>query len=132
MSIHPASKSVGSIEGVVTDAKTGEMLVGVTVIVTSAALVNARTAVTDETGRYQITELPPGDYLVTLYYADITVERSGVPVVADKTTPVFLKLNNESVGGSVLRIYDTKPTIWFPNHVDSPPPICAYVHNCPK
>ncbi len=108
---HAQSGTSGAIQGTITDAKTGEKLAGVTVIVTSPALSQTQTAITDENGTYQVAQLPPGDYLVTFYYADITVERSGIHVGIDKTTPVFQKLNMAAAGGETIKIQDTAPTI---------------------
>jgi outer membrane receptor protein involved in Fe transport len=105
------SSTHGAIQGVITDGKTGEKLAGVTVIVTSPAISQTQTAITDENGYYQVGQLPPGDYLVTFYYADITVERSGIRVGIDKTTPVYQKLNMAAAGGETIRITDTAPTI---------------------
>ena len=48
-----------------------------------------------------VNDLPPGDYLVTFYYADITVERSGIHVGVGKTTPVFQDLDQTKAGGEV-------------------------------
>ena len=54
-----------TLAGVVRD-NTGAVLPGVTVEATSVALIEkARTAVTDGTGQYRITELPPGTYALT-------------------------------------------------------------------
>jgi outer membrane receptor protein involved in Fe transport len=103
--------SAGAIQGVVTDGKSGDKLAGVTVIVTSPALSQTQTAITDENGYYQVGQLPAGDYLVTFYYADITVERSGIRVGIDKTTPVYQKLNMAAAGGETIKIQDTAPTI---------------------
>jgi outer membrane receptor protein involved in Fe transport len=105
------SGTTGAIQGTVTDGKTGDKLAGVTVIVTSPALSQTQTAITDENGFYQVGQLPPGDYLVTFYYADITVERSGIRVGIDKTTPVYQKLNMAAAGGETIKIQDTAPTI---------------------
>ncbi|NVB79004.1 MAG: TonB-dependent receptor [Kofleriaceae bacterium] len=105
------SGTTGAIQGVVTDGKSGEKLAGVTVIVTSPALSQTQTAITDENGSYQVGQLPPGDYLVTFYYADITVERSGIHVGIEKTTPVYQKLNMAAAGGETIKIQDTAPTI---------------------
>src|SRR6478735_2622671 len=105
------SGTTGAIKGGVVDAKTGEKLAGVTVIVTSPAISQTQTAITDENGTYQVGQLPPGDYLVTFYYADITVERSGIHVGIEKTTPVFQKLNTQAAGGETIKIQDTAPTI---------------------
>jgi hypothetical protein len=105
------SSTTGAIQGVVTDAKTGEKLPGVTVIATSPALAQTQTAITDENGFYKITELPPGDYLVTFYYADITLERSGIYVGADKAVSVAQKLDQEKAGGETIHVKATAPTI---------------------
>jgi outer membrane receptor protein involved in Fe transport len=105
------SQTTGAIQGSVTDSKTGEKLPGVTVIATSASLAQAQTAITDENGVYKISDLPPGDYLVTFYFADITLERAGVPVGIGKVTPVFQKLNQQQAGGEVVKIIDTPPSI---------------------
>ncbi len=105
------SGTSGAIQGVVTDGKTGDKLAGVTVIVTSPAISQTQTAITDENGYYQVGQLPPGDYLVTFYYADITVERSGIRVGIEKTTPVYQKLNMAAAGGETIKIQDTAPTI---------------------
>ena len=110
-SAYAQSNTTGAVQGAVTDSKTGEKLPGVTVIATSPSLAQAQTAITDENGQYKITDLPPGDYLITFYYADITLERGGVNVGVNKTTPVFQKLNQAQAGGEVVKITDTAPTI---------------------
>jgi hypothetical protein len=103
--------TTGAIQGVVSDGATGEKLAGVTVIVTSPALASTQTAITDENGFYKFTGLPPGEYLVTFYYLELTIERSGVFVGVNKTTPVFQKLNAKFSGGETITIQDTAPTI---------------------
>ncbi|NVB80614.1 MAG: DUF3520 domain-containing protein [Kofleriaceae bacterium] len=105
------SPTTGAIQGVVTDRANGDKLAGVTVIVTSPALATTQTAITDENGFYKVTDLPPGQYLVTFYYADLTVERSGVSVGVNKTTPVFQKLDVKAAGGERIEIWATAPTI---------------------
>jgi outer membrane receptor protein involved in Fe transport len=101
----------GAIQGTVTDSSSGEKLVGVTVTVTSTSLGGAQTAITDENGFYKISPLPPGDYLVTFYYLELTVERAGVGVGVNRTTPVYQKLDQSKAGGEVVKITDTAPTI---------------------
>jgi hypothetical protein len=111
VSAHAQSNTSGAIQGTVSDLKTGEKLAGVTVIASSPSLAQAQTAITDEKGQYKITDLPPGDYLVTFYFADITLERSGINVGVNKVTPVFQKLDQAQAGGEVVKITDTAPTI---------------------
>jgi Ca-activated chloride channel family protein len=106
-----ADTTRGNIQGVVKDKETGEPLAGVTVVVTSSAMKGTQTAITDENGLYKITGLPPGVYLVTFYYLEVTIERSNVSVGASKTTPVFVKIDTKKSGGEVIKISDSAPTI---------------------
>jgi Ca-activated chloride channel family protein len=101
----------GAVQGVVMDAQSGEKLAGVTVTVTSPALKDAQSAITDENGFYKIDGLPPGEYKVVFYFLAITVERSGVVVGVNKTTPVYQKLDNSKNRGEVLLILDSGPAI---------------------
>ncbi|HYO76890.1 MAG TPA: TonB-dependent receptor, partial [Thermoanaerobaculia bacterium] len=58
-----AQSSTGSISGTITD-DSGAALPGVTVTATSVATGATRTAVTNETGYYEVALLPPADYNV--------------------------------------------------------------------
>ena len=116
------STTTGAIQGIVTDEKTASALAGVTVIATSPSLAQTQTAITDEKGDYKINDLPPGDYLVTFYYADITVEHSGIHVGIDKATPVFQKINQAQAGGEVVHVdgdrADDRPDVDDAGHHD--------------
>ncbi|MBC7551347.1 MAG: TonB-dependent receptor [Cellulomonas sp.] len=105
------STTAGAIQGVVTDSKTGEKLAGVTITVASPALQGTQTEITDDNGEYKISPLPPGEYLVTFYYLEATVERSGISVGVNKTTPVYQKLSSDPKAGEVVQIQDSAPTI---------------------
>ncbi len=105
------SSTTGAIQGVVKDKGSGDALPGVTIIATSPALSQSQTAITDDKGEYKISDIPPGDYLVTFYYADITVERTGVHVGVGKTTPVFQDLDQTKAGGEVVHVHAVAPTI---------------------
>ena len=61
----PAAYAQASITGVVRDTS-GAVLPGVSVEASSDVLIEkVRSAVTDDTGQYRITELRPGTYTVT-------------------------------------------------------------------
>jgi len=70
-----------TIAGVVRDASAA-VLPGVTVEASSTALIEkTRNAVTDGTGQYRITDLPPGTYLLSFSLQGFTtVKREGVAV----------------------------------------------------
>ena len=84
-----AIAQTGSIAGTVRDVQ-GGVMPGVTVEVTSPQLIEkARSAVTDNNGRYQITSLPVGVYKVTFSLNGFsTQERSNIELTTDFTAPV--------------------------------------------
>src|SRR3954466_3972042 len=59
------SSTTGSIEGTITDPN-GAAVRGATVSVTSPNLISPQSATTDDNGRYQILNLPPGPYKVSI------------------------------------------------------------------
>ena len=79
----------GRIAGVVKDT-TGAVLPGVAVEAASPALIEkARTVVTDSQGAYQIVDLRPGLYTVTLTLPGFTtVKRDGIELAASFTATV--------------------------------------------
>jgi hypothetical protein len=82
LSLMPASAfAQASLAGVVKDAS-GAVLPGVSVEISSPVLIEkTRTAVTDGTGVYQITDLRPGTYALTFTLSGFaTVKREGVEV----------------------------------------------------
>jgi carboxypeptidase family protein len=90
------------IAGVAKDA-TGGVLPGVTVTVTSPALIEQqRTAVTDAEGRYIVTQLRPGVYKVTFSLQGFsTVVRDGINLSAGFTANVEAELRVGGVAESV-------------------------------
>jgi hypothetical protein len=66
------SSTSGAIQGVVTDKADGSPLAGVTIVVSGAT---SQTTITEDDGSYRITDLTPGDYLVTFFFGDAKVER---------------------------------------------------------
>lgn len=84
-----------TLHGLVRDSATNERLAGVTVVATSPATEGAQAAITDERGYYSFTGLADGDYLVTFYYADITVERPGVVLRSGTLTTVMQRLQQD-------------------------------------
>jgi hypothetical protein len=75
----PSLATAQALAGTVRDTS-GAVLPGVTVEASSPALITkVRTSVTDDTGQYRITELPPGTYKVTFTLPGFaTVAREGV------------------------------------------------------
>ena len=78
-----------TLAGVVRDTS-GAVLPGATVEAASSALIEkARTAISDGTGQYRITDLPPGTYIVTFALSGFnTVQRQDVVVSGSGVIPI--------------------------------------------
>src|SRR4249920_905636 len=103
LSALPASAfAQATLAGVVKDAS-GGVLPGTTVEASSATLIEkARTAITDTTGQYKLTELPPGTYTVTFSLTGFsTVRRAGVEVTGAGVITINADLKVGSVSETI-------------------------------
>jgi hypothetical protein len=89
-----SAQQTGTLSGVVRDAQSA-VLPGVTVSVSSPSLIGgARTTVTGETGNYQFTALPPGEYTVAYDLSGFTpLKRDGVAVQVARVTRLDVELS---------------------------------------
>src|SRR3954453_12488482 len=79
-----SAATVGSLRGTLRDSGTSEAVTGATIVATSPALQGDQVALTDESGEYYITALPPGIYTLTVFWADTQFSRSNVLVQIGK------------------------------------------------
>jgi hypothetical protein len=88
-----AARAQATLAGTVRDTS-GAVLPGVTVEAASPALIEKiRTAVTDSTGQYRITELPPGTYALTFSLSGFGASRrEGVTVSGSGVIPINIDL----------------------------------------
>lgn len=86
---------IGGLVGIVVDTS-NEPLAGATLIVTSDALAAPLAMVTDEDGSFVFDELPPDEYLVTVYYIDVAVEYRAA--VGDELVELSPRLDTSAVG----------------------------------
>ena len=108
----PATRpGFGSMEGVVTDHKSGETLAGVTVVATSPVLRGEQAVITDDAGRYYLRDLPRGTYQLNFYYGDGVVTRSNIAVAIGKSTAISQKLKSGASHGEVIAITGNAPMI---------------------
>jgi hypothetical protein len=91
----------GRINGTVTD-NTGAVLPGVTVTVSSPALIQPQVQVTSADGQYRFLALPPGVYLVSFELAGFqNIKREGIRVVIGQTLTVDQQLQVANLQESV-------------------------------
>lgn len=86
--------TTGKVAGKVTDASTGEVLIGANIVLVGTTMG----AATDADGNYFIINVPPGTYSVRaslIGYAATTVNE--VKVSVDQTTKIDFQLKDESV-----------------------------------
>lgn len=121
----------GSIEGVVTEQSTNKPLAGVTVTATSPALQGEQTEFTDASGRYIITELPPGEYTVRFYFSNLNIERAGVFLNADTTLRVSVAIPTYHAEVKVYRVTERAPTVDVGNTQVQTLVTNELVHNVP-
>jgi hypothetical protein len=96
----------GGIRGQVTDARTGEPLVGANVVVVGSK--PGYGAASDMNGMFLMNKLPPGEYTVRASYVDyLTFTIQNVKVTAGQTTEISLDMRKEGDPGSVEKAVDT-------------------------
>jgi len=110
-----ASSTEGSLRGQIRDKAANEPAIGATVVATSPALQGEQVVITDDTGQYFITALPPGVYTLTVYYNDVTYSRGNVLVQVGKEVVVNVSVNTSDASGKpkgeVINIQGAAPII---------------------
>ncbi len=98
----------GKLVGSVTDATTGEPLIGANILINGTTLG----AATDTKGKFLILKIPPATYSVTasiLGYAKET--QTEVDINVDRTTEINFKLKDESIQLEQVIVVAPKPKI---------------------
>ena len=100
--------TTGKISGVVTDAQTGEVIIGASVVITGTSYGSP----TDIYGGFMILNLPPGEYSLrasSIGYTAMT--QTQVRVVIDQTTPLNFKLAPEAVQSEEVIVVAQRPVV---------------------
>ena len=109
------SATVGSLRGIIRDKANGEPAAGATVVATSPALQGEQVVITEGDGVYYITSLPPGLYVLTVYYNDATFSRGNVLIQIGKEAVVNVTVDSgASAGkpkGEVITISGSAPIV---------------------
>src|SRR5262249_15599627 len=93
--------TTGAVNGTVTDT-TKAVLPGVTVTLSGPGLMGTPTAVTDQSGSYRFSAVPPGDYTVACELAGFgPVKREGIHVGVGFTATVNIDMSPGTVTENV-------------------------------
>src|SRR5690242_819986 len=102
--------TVGALRGRLVDVADGSRAAGATVIATSPSLQGSQIVLADETGQYFLTSLPPGEYTLTIVYADRTFARAHIIVQIGKEVVVNVDIDSRikpspnTTGGEVINL----------------------------
>src|SRR5215470_11328702 len=83
-----AQTTTGAIQGSVTEAGSGQPFPAVLVTASSAALQQPQTEISDASGQFYLSNLPPGTYVVLFVAGDAQVRRENVEVALGKVAVV--------------------------------------------
>jgi outer membrane receptor protein involved in Fe transport len=103
--------TTGAVRGQVKDQGNGETVIGATVVASGPALQGTQATITDETGQYSISNLPPGTYEVVVYYADARFSRTNVLIQLGKVAKVNIGINTQAQAGETIVIEGRAPLI---------------------
>jgi outer membrane receptor protein involved in Fe transport len=103
--------TTGAVRGQVRDQATGEAVIGATVVASGPALQGTQATITDETGGYDVANLPPGTYQVVIYYADAQFSRTNVLIQLGKVAKVNININTKAQAGETIVIEGRAPLI---------------------
>jgi outer membrane receptor protein involved in Fe transport len=103
--------TTGAVRGQVRDQANGEAVIGATVVASGPALQGTQATITDETGQYNISNLPPGTYQVVIYYADAQFSRTNVLIQLGKVAKVNININTQAQAGETIVIEGRAPLI---------------------
>lgn len=103
--------TTGAVKGVISDQEAGGGVAGATVVISGPALQGTQAEITDSSGTYYLANLPPGVYLVTVYYGDATFERPNALVRLGKTAQINIPINLKAGQGEVITLEGRAPLI---------------------
>ncbi|MBN2091770.1 TonB-dependent receptor [candidate division KSB1 bacterium] len=100
--------TTGKMSGKVTDAQTGEPLIGASVIIKDTN----RGAATGTDGTYNILNVPPGTYDVTVQMIGYTTYRiKNVRISSDYTTKINTNLSSTVLAGEAVTVTANRPLV---------------------
>src|SRR5690606_5085996 len=91
----------GELAGTVVDARTGDPVNGASVVLTSAMGQEVASAGTAGSGNFSITDIPAGEYTLSITASGYAISTQPVTIVADDVTTVSIALSSSQAAGTV-------------------------------
>ena len=105
-----AGEQNGRVKGTVKDATSGAALPSVTVVISGKGLPGGpKTVMSDDLGRYEIADLPPGLYAVEVSYPGMVPFSRPVEVRPGQTAPLHISWSTEQAGMESVRVTSGVP-----------------------
>ncbi len=105
------SSTTGNVRGRILDKKTKDPVIGATVVITGPALQGQQAEITDESGNYEIASLPPGSYVLTVYYNDSQFSRPNVNIEVGKQAFVVVSIDTTLQAGETIELEGRAPIV---------------------
>jgi outer membrane receptor protein involved in Fe transport len=129
---HAQSSTAGAVRGVIKDKATGDAVIGATVVISGPALQGQQAEITDENGQYVINNLPPGTYVITVFYNEAQFDRPNVLIQVGKQVVVNVSINTaEAVGGETIVVEGRAPIVDQGSTKTGPTITSEYTENIP-
>lgn len=94
-SLSLSAQQTGTIKGLVTDSISGEVLIGITWMLYQGDTYLGKSGATDIDGRYHISNVKPGDYIISFNDMTHPVKKFGINVRSEKVAFLDVTLSED-------------------------------------
>ena len=105
------SSTTGAVRGRIVDKNSKDAVIGATVSVTGPSLQGQQSEITDENGSFNITNLPPGTYVLTVYWGEAKFNRPNVVIEVGKQAFVSVPIDTEIKASEVIELVGRAPIV---------------------
>lgn len=105
------SSTTGVVRGAIVDKATKDPVIGATVSVTGPALQGQQAEITDENGQFTIANLPPGNYVLTVFYNNQQFNRPNVLIEVGKQAFVRVPIDTSIQSSEVIELEGRTPIV---------------------
>jgi Carboxypeptidase regulatory-like domain/TonB dependent receptor len=105
------SSTTGAVRGRIIDKASKEPVIGATVSVSGPALQGLQSEITDENGGFSISNLPPGTYIVSVFYGEAQFDRPNLTIEVGKQPFISVPIDTTIKPGEVIELEGRAPIV---------------------